>query len=160
MYLSFEGIDLWITADDLGITAIDFTQKEDTDLALTPLANQHLKLVEEELTAYFNGELQTFTVSIHFTKGTDFQIKVWQSLIEIPYGEIKSYQDIAIMVGSPQAQQAVGQANRHNPIPIIVPCHRVIGKNGKLVGYSGNSEEGLLTKQFLLDLELKNGELF
>lgn len=160
MYLSFGQIDLWITADDLGITAIDFTQKEDTDLALTPLASQHLKLVEEELTAYFNGELQTFTVPIHFTKGTDFQIKVWQSLIEIPYGEIKSYQDIAIMVGSPQAQQAVGQANRHNPIPIIVPCHRVIGKNGKLVGYSGNSEEGLLTKQFLLDLELKNGELF
>lgn len=154
MYVEYGPIKLWMHADDIGITAIDFVTCEPvTETDFSEMAKKHLNLAKNELIDYFKGTLQTFTVPIHFLKGTIFQQKVWQGLLTIPYGEIKNYQDIAILVDSPKAQQAVGQANRNNPIPIIVPCHRVIGKNGKLTGYSGNSPEGLVIKQFLLDIE-------
>ena len=78
-----------------------------------------------------------------------FQLKVWKALQSIPYGETRSYKDIAIAVGSPKATRAVGMANNRNPIAIIIPCHRVIGSNGKLVGYGG----GMHVKEFLLNLE-------
>lgn len=81
--------------------------------------------------------------------GTDFQIKVWKSLSKIPYGATVSYQEIAKKIKNPKAVRAVGLANKNNPLPIIIPCHRVIGKNGKLVGYAG----GLELKAKLLDLE-------
>ena len=81
--------------------------------------------------------------------GTEFQIKVWKALTEIPYGETRSYKDIAISIGNEKACRAVGMANNKNPIPIIIPCHRVIGANKKLVGYAG----GLDLKERLLDLE-------
>lgn len=153
MLVTYESISLWLTADEIGITNIDFTNQKIENNSLTKKQQTHLELAKKELLAYFSGELTYFTVPIHFQRGTDFQRKVWQALRDIPYGEIRSYQDIAIASGSPKAQQAVGQANRMNPIPIIVPCHRVIGKNGKLVGYSGNTKEGLAIKQVLLNLE-------
>lgn len=159
LYFSYGPIHLLIKANNQGITNIDFVSEEETNSALqsgfSKETTQHLNHAVRELNAYFKGEIDHFTVPTDFQIGTSFQQKVWLALTRIPFGEIRSYQDIAIAVDSPKAQQAVGQANRRNPIPIIIPCHRVIGKNGQLTGYSGNSEEGLMIKQFLLDLEHK-----
>lgn len=104
---------------------------------------------EEELTAYFDGALQDFNVPTTFEIGTPFQQEVWKALRSIPYGTCVSYKDIAIKIGNPKAVRAVGGANNKNPISIIVPCHRVIGANKKLVGYGG----GLEIKEALLTLE-------
>ncbi len=112
------------------------------------------KLIEEtffQLNAYINGNRKTFQIPLHFC-GTTFQKKVWEALLEIPYGETKSYQEIAEKIGNPKALRAVGNAIHGNPIAIVVPCHRVIGKNHKLVGYAG----GIHRKEILLNLEKKN----
>lgn len=101
-----------------------------------------------QLRDYFNGDRKTFTLEL-LMKGTEFQRKVWTALAAIPYGETRSYKDIAHEVKNPKAVRAIGMANNRNPIPIIVPCHRVIGADGSLVGYGG----GLKTKQFLLNFE-------
>ena len=85
-------------------------------------------------------------------KGTEFQQKVWKALQEIPYGETRTYGEIAAAIGNPKAARAVGMANNKNPIGIIIPCHRVVGANGKLVGYAGGMEK----KEFLLELERNN----
>ncbi|MGD0337636.1 MAG: methylated-DNA--[protein]-cysteine S-methyltransferase [Bacteroidota bacterium] len=106
------------------------------------------KGVIDELTRYFNGKLVAFHTPLHHI-GTPFQIRVWKELTRIPYGTTITYDKLARRVGVPRGFQAVGQANSMNPIPIVVPCHRVIGKDGSLVGYSG----GLKTKEFLLRLE-------
>lgn len=98
--------------------------------------------------AYFAGELQRFTLPLAAV-GTPFQRAVWQALCDIPYGETRSYRDIALAIGKPTAMRAVGAANGRNPLSIIVPCHRVIGKDGSLTGYAG----GLPIKQALLRLE-------
>ena len=104
-----------------------------------------------QLTEYFLGKRKAFAFPIEM-QGTDFQKKVWQALCDIPYGETRSYQEIAIAIGNPKACRAVGMANNKNPIAIAVPCHRVIGANGSLVGYAG----GLPMKTALLELEKKN----
>jgi len=104
--------------------------------------------VVAQLSAYFSGELTEFAVELDMV-GTDFQRRVWQALCTIPYGETRSYGEIATQIGSPGASRAVGLANGHNPVGIIVPCHRVIGANGSLTGYGG----GLHRKKALLDLE-------
>jgi len=103
----------------------------------------------EELKAYFAGKLREFTVPFK-PKGTDFRKRVWTALMTIPYGQTISYKELAVRIGQPNASRAVGGANNHNPISIIVPCHRVIGANGALVGYGG----GLDIKEFLLKHEL------
>ena len=100
---------------------------------------------------YFNGERREFNLPI-FIEGTDFQKKVWNALVNIPYGKTCSYKDIAIAIGNEKAVRAVGHANNKNKLPIVIPCHRVIGINGKLVGYAG----GIDRKDKLLELE-KNG---
>ncbi|MFF7450361.1 MULTISPECIES: methylated-DNA--[protein]-cysteine S-methyltransferase [unclassified Streptomyces] len=102
----------------------------------------------DQLTAYFEGELKEFTLELHLG-GTPFQREVWQQLRRIPYGETRSYGDLAAALGRPGASRAVGLANGKNPIGIIVPCHRVVGSDGSLTGYGG----GLERKQRLLDLE-------
>lgn len=104
---------------------------------------------KEQLDKYFTGKLKEFTIPLEFVKGTDFQRSVWKALQCIPYGETRSYKDIAIKIGNPKAVRAVGGANNKNPIGIVVPCHRVIGSSGKLVGYAG----GLDKKEMLLKLE-------
>jgi methylated-DNA-[protein]-cysteine S-methyltransferase len=104
--------------------------------------------VVRELDAYFAGRLQKFTLPLDL-RGTPFQKAVWEALLRIPYGETRSYSDIALAVGKPAAVRAVGLANGANPVSIIVPCHRVIGKSGALVGYGG----GLERKRALLELE-------
>lgn len=108
----------------------------------------HFKPVKNQLTAYFAGEHQTFEVDL-FPEGTPFQMKVWSALLEIPYGTAVSYQWISRRINNPGAVRAVGAANGRNPISIIIPCHRVIGKNGALTGYGG----GLDVKRRLLRLE-------
>ena len=101
-----------------------------------------------QLEEYFAGKRKTFDLPLA-PKGTEFQQKVWNALKEIPYGEIKTYGEIAAAIGNPKAARAVGMANNRNPIGIIIPCHRVVGVNGKLVGYAGGMEK----KEFLLELE-------
>ena len=107
-----------------------------------------LRQCEEELTAYFAGTLRTFTVPLQ-PVGTPFQLSVWGALRQIPYGETRTYAQIAKTIGNPKACRAVGMANNRNPISILIPCHRVIGAGGALVGYGG----GLEAKKFLLSLE-------
>jgi methylated-DNA-[protein]-cysteine S-methyltransferase len=104
-----------------------------------------------ELDAYFAGDLREFSIPLDL-QGTEFQRRVWGLLLPIPYGETKSYGQIASALGRPKASRAVGQAIGTNPVAIIVPCHRVIGASGGLVGYGG----GLHRKQALLDLEAGN----
>ncbi|WP_405867715.1 methylated-DNA--[protein]-cysteine S-methyltransferase [Streptomyces sp. NBC_00005] len=103
---------------------------------------------EDQLQAYFASELKEFTLELHLN-GTPFQRTVWEQLQRIPYGETRSYGELADALGNPSASRAVGLANGRNPIGIIVPCHRVVGANGSLTGYGG----GLERKQRLLDLE-------
>lgn len=120
----------------------------------TSVAQSHwliLKRTVEQLTDYFNGSLQQFDVPLDMV-GTPFQLKSWQALQTIPYGETISYGVQAELVGGRNKARAVGNANRTNPISIIVPCHRVIGKSGDLTGFAG----GIVIKSFLLDLENKS----
>ena len=105
---------------------------------------------EKQLGAYFSGDRLIFDLELK-PKGTPFQIAVLDALVQIPYGETRSYQDIAIQIGRPKAVRAVGAANGRNPLPIVIPCHRVIGTNGSLIGFGG----GLEAKTFLLELEAK-----
>ena len=107
-----------------------------------------LEEAKQQLAEYFAGQRQAFDLPLRM-QGTPFQQKVWAALREIPYGETRSYGQIAAQVGNPKAGRAVGMANNRNPIAIIVPCHRVIGANGSLTGYAG----GLSVKQELLALE-------
>lgn len=102
----------------------------------------------EQLEEYLTGRRTRFTLPLDL-RGTPFQRKVWAALLEIPYGETRSYADIARAIGQPRAFRAVGMANHHNPVCIIVPCHRVVASDGSLCGYGG----GLPMKQYLLDLE-------
>ncbi|MXZ32141.1 MAG: methylated-DNA--[protein]-cysteine S-methyltransferase [Gammaproteobacteria bacterium] len=103
----------------------------------------------EQLRAYFAGELERFDLPLA-PAGTEFQRKVWAALQDIPYGETRSYGELARQVGNGKASRAVGAANGRNPIPVIIPCHRVVGSDGSLTGFGG----GLETKRRLLDLEL------
>ncbi|BBX72634.1 methylated-DNA--[protein]-cysteine S-methyltransferase [Mycobacterium shinjukuense] len=108
----------------------------------------------DQLNAYFAGQLTDFDIELDLW-GTEFQLKVWQALRTIPYGETRSYGQIADQIGAPGAARAVGLANGRNPIAIVVPCHRVIGASGKLTGYGG----GLDRKQALLELEKKRASV-
>lgn len=114
-------------------------------------AKEVLEKAERQLDEYFAGERKVFNLPLA-PKGTEFQKKVWAALCDIPYGETRSYGQIAAAVGNPKASRAVGMANHRNPISIIVPCHRVIGADGRLVGFGG----GLWIKERLLKLEKEN----
>ncbi|MHB1392859.1 MAG: methylated-DNA--[protein]-cysteine S-methyltransferase [Clostridia bacterium] len=120
------------------------TVPKDVQLCETPL----LKEAARQLESYFAGELREFTLPLA-PEGTDFMKKVWEALCKIPYGLTASYKEIAEKIGTPKAARAVGLANNRNPIPIFIPCHRVIGADGSLTGYAG----GLEMKKRLLYLE-------
>lgn len=107
-----------------------------------------LEQAATELGEYFAGARREFSVPLN-AQGTEFQRSVWAALCEIPYGETASYAQIAVKIGNPAACRAVGSANHRNPLPIFIPCHRVIGKNGSMTGYAG----GVSIKEFLLSLE-------
>ncbi|MCB0280907.1 MAG: methylated-DNA--[protein]-cysteine S-methyltransferase, partial [Calditrichaeota bacterium] len=111
--------------------------------------------LQQEMDEYFNQKRKVFDVPIELN-GTEFQNKVWTALLDIPFGQTRSYHDQAVMINNPKAIRAVGTANGDNRIAIIVPCHRVIGKDGKLTGYGG----GLWRKQYLLNLEQGLIDLF
>jgi methylated-DNA-[protein]-cysteine S-methyltransferase len=111
--------------------------------------------VRKQLEEYFAGERRHFDIPIE-PDGTPFQRQVLSALLEIPYGETRTYRDVAVAVGNPKAVRAVGGANGSNPIPIVIPCHRVVGSDGSLTGFGG----GLDTKRFLLDLERRYSGLF
>ncbi|MEG0372302.1 methylated-DNA--[protein]-cysteine S-methyltransferase [Enterococcus viikkiensis] len=149
--MQFESIvgTIWLDANSEALTRVSYAP-----LAETPLANQTiLALSQSQLEEFFSGNRTTFDLPYQFESGTPFQREVWQALTEIPYGETCSYQAVAEKIQRPKAVRAIGQANRNNPLPILVPCHRVIGKSGKLVGYSGSSEAGLQIKEQLLTIE-------
>jgi methylated-DNA-[protein]-cysteine S-methyltransferase len=134
---------LALTEVDGVLRRLDFTSApSDTT---TPL----LREAERQLRAYFAGELRQFDLPLD-PQGTPFQQQVWAALREIPYGEVRSYGQIAAAIGNPKACRAVGMANHRNPLPILIPCHRVCGSDGSLTGYGG----GIERKKWLLELEL------
>ncbi len=136
-----------VAEDGSGITDICLA----TDLLtgiLNPCETPLLRQAQHQLSGYFCGSLRQFSLPLSL-RGTKFQLAVWSALQNIPYGETKSYKQVAKVVGSPQASRAVGMANHRNPVMIVIPCHRVIGTNGSLVGYSG----GVALKEKLLALE-------
>jgi methylated-DNA-[protein]-cysteine S-methyltransferase len=143
----FDDLRLRLVASDNGIRTIEF-RPEDTPPGLHNAGNLLLGQAIAQLQRYFAGELREFQLPLDII-GTEFQRAVWHELTKIPYGEIRSYSQIASAIGTPKAVRAVGAANGANPIPIVVPCHRVIGSNGKLTGYGG----GLPLKKRLLELE-------
>lgn len=133
-----------IEADERAITAIGFVGARDDSRPDNVLTREAAK----QLTAYFNGDRTAFDLPLA-PKGTDFQQAAWQALRQIPYGETRYYAEQADLIGKPSAVRAIGAANGANPIAIVVPCHRVIGKNGSLTGYAG----GLDKKAWLLAFE-------
>lgn len=145
---------LRLGAEDGRLTEIDFV--DDSEVARNPPAGEVLQQTAAALTAYFAGDLHRFEIPLALS-GTDFQQRVWHELTRIGYGQTVSYGDLAERLGLPTGSaRAVGLANGANPIPIVVPCHRVIGADGSLTGYGG----GLDRKRFLLDLERRQQTLF
>jgi methylated-DNA-[protein]-cysteine S-methyltransferase len=143
---------LKLVGSDMGLAAILWENDSPRRVRLRTAAedNAHplLTAAERQLAEYFRGERENFEIPLAFA-GTPFQIKVWQALLTIPYGETRSYSEVARHIGYPTAMRAVGAANGRNPIAIVAPCHRVIGASGSLTGFAG----GLEAKRYLLDLE-------
>ncbi len=144
---------LLIAGTDAGLKHVSFSAAHFSSPEVTPqddweLNDRALREPAQQLKAYFAGKLKQFSLPLA-ADGTDFQKQVWKALGEVPFGRTASYGDIAKAVGSPAASRAVGLANGRNPIAIVVPCHRIIGSNGRLVGYGG----GLPYKKTLLNLE-------
>jgi methylated-DNA-[protein]-cysteine S-methyltransferase len=137
-----------ILGSEQGLTAVNFVRRRPRQAnALDPALRAAVAQIDE----YFRGKRKEFSLVLHL-EGTDFQKKAWRQLVRIPYGKTATYAEVAAAIGRPQATRAVGQANHRNPISIIVPCHRVIGSGGRLVGYGG----GLWRKEWLLAHERRN----
>lgn len=150
--------DLRLAASDLGLVAVEWADNQpELDAYLQklkrPLEVNQKKIAPyaKELREYLNGKRLTFTIPIDWTSFTSFQRESLQAVFRIPYGETRTYIDIACEIDHPHAYRAVGAANAMNPMPIIVPCHRVLGTDGKLHGYGGG--KGLPTKEWLLKFE-------
>lgn len=138
---------LTLVCDDEALLCVNFGAAE-PDGAVRK-RTELIEKVSDQLKEYLTGERKTFDLPLR-PEGTEFQKKVWDALTAIPYGETRSYQEIAVQIGNPKACRAVGMANNRNPIPVIIPCHRVIGANKSLVGYGG----GLDIKVKLLEMEI------
>jgi methylated-DNA-[protein]-cysteine S-methyltransferase len=153
---------VWAAVCDQGLVAVQiggnadgFRQILDNRYEGTMrFSEAHTGVVMEQIEAYLRGERKNFTLKIHWEVMSAFQQKVLQVVHTIPYGETRSYGEIAAQIGMPQAPRAVGRANATNPIPLVIPCHRVIGKDGNLRGYG--SGKGVETKAWLLSLEGAN----
>jgi methylated-DNA-[protein]-cysteine S-methyltransferase len=164
MSLSYKLVDspigrLKLVASDRGLVAILWENDRPRRVRLDDLTDDPIHPVlaqtEQQLAEYFAAERKAFTVPLDM-RGTPFQKQVWQALLGIPYGETRTYGQLAIQLGNPRATRAVGAANGRNPVAIIAPCHRVIGFSGKLTGFAG----GLEAKAHLLNLEAVEGTLF
>ncbi|OTG96423.1 methylated-DNA--[protein]-cysteine S-methyltransferase [Acinetobacter sp. ANC 3832] len=146
---------LKLVATDQALVAVLWENENPKRIRLAELVEdkKHPILLEtqKQLNEYFVGQRTQFDLPLDF-EGTEFQKKIWQALLTIPFGETRSYKQIAEQVGNVKAVRAVGAANGKNPISIIAPCHRVVGANGKLVGFAG----GLENKSILLELEISN----
>lgn len=150
--------DLRLAASDLGLVAVEWADSQtDLDAWLRRLArplqrdSARLKPFAVELLEYLNGKCREFNFSIDWSVLRPFQRTALKATFAIPYGETRTYQEIAIQIGRPRAARAVGRAEATNPMPLVIPCHRVIGVDGKLHGYGGG--EGLRTKEWLLKME-------
>jgi methylated-DNA-[protein]-cysteine S-methyltransferase len=156
VYTSKQLGPIYVVSDGEAIVRIELFEEDWQQLCQKqPMMKSDSTLLHsavKQLDEYFAGKRKTFDLPLKW-KGTAFQEKVWKALCEIPYGETVSYADIAEKIGHPKAVRAIGQANRANNLAIIVPCHRVIGKNKKLVGYAGNRID---VKEKLLELEKEN----
>jgi len=149
IYISFYNSPigyLKIFANDNGIFEIDYVSEINEDSTNCTYIEQCIF----ELDKYFNGKLKQFSIKLDI-RGTNFQQKVWNSLLKIPYGQTMTYKQIAFDIGNEKASRAVGNANNKNKIPIIIPCHRVIGSNNAMVGYAGD----VWRKEWLLNHEKK-----
>jgi len=153
---------MFVCATDQGICLLEFTDRKMLETEFRDLQkrlqakiligeNKHTKQLKKEVKAYFAGKRKRFDVPLH-TPGTDFQNQCWEALKEIPFGTISTYQRQAKMINNPKAVRAVGRANGFNRISIVIPCHRIIGKNGNLTGYGG----GIERKKWLLEFEKKH----
>lgn len=151
-YLSPIGL-IQLQGNETYITHIQFTSDnvQKQDIASVPQTWELGKQAIQQLSEYFAGKRTEFTLPLH-PQGTAFQVAVWNALQTIPFGETRSYGEIASTIGKPKAARVVGLANNRNPLAIVIPCHRVIGANGNLTGYAG----GLDCKAFLLNLEQKS----
>lgn len=139
---------LRLVSDGEHLVAIEFEGMHDRDDNDLEAGDPVLQACARQLTEYFAGKRTRFRLPLA-PGGTEFQRSVWKALETIPYGQLNSYADIAAVIGKPRAMRAVGAANGRNPIPIVVPCHRVVGSDGSLTGFAG----GLETKRRLLELE-------
>ena len=139
------------TFSDVGIRQLRFPSQASVK---AHSADTRARLLAEELDAYLRGDLTVFSVPVDL-RGTPFQLSVWNALRRIPYGEVRSYTEVAVSIGRPSAIRAVGAANGANPVPVIVPCHRVIGSSGKMVGFGA----GVEWKMRLLRTEKPDGWL-
>jgi AraC family transcriptional regulator of adaptative response/methylated-DNA-[protein]-cysteine methyltransferase len=148
-----EGICLLEFTDRRMLDAQFATVRRLFDAPVVPGSNEYLETLRGELASYFAGSSRSFSVPLTYP-GTPFQRRVWNQLLAIPYGETRSYEELAAAIGEPRAVRAVGRANGLNRISILIPCHRVVNNNGELGGYGG----GLRRKQYLLDLERSVGE--
>ena len=150
--------DLRIAASDLGLVALEWAQSQlELEAYLNRLKRpiqsdaKKIKPYVKELAEYLDGKRHAFTIPIDWTLLRPFQREALQTVFRIPYGETRTYLDIAVEINRPRAYRAVGRANATNPMPLVIPCHRLIGTDGKLHGYGGG--EGLKTKEWLLKLE-------
>jgi len=139
---------LRLVSNGSSLTAIEFEHRQQGKPEGEPFADQVLEQCARQLDQYFSGQRRVFDLPLAAV-GTDFQREVWGALRDIPYGTSCSYADIARVIGRPKAVRAVGTANGRNPLPVVVPCHRVVGKDGSLTGFAG----GLELKRQLLELE-------
>ncbi len=155
---------LWVAVSNKGVLLIDWGHRKFPPAGFAKgaqwvVSEDKTAEVRKQLTEYFEGKRTEFTVTLDLRTGTEFQRRCWEILSKIPYGELRTYQEVAVAAGRPTAFRAVGQANHANPIPIIIPCHRVINTDGHLGGYGG----GLDIKEQLLALEEAlpgSGQLF
>ncbi len=148
-YYNFNGIGrIGIGEENGNITDLHFERGSNPSGEITIFESPLIKRAAEQIGEYLSGARRFFDLPLDMY-GTDFQVRCWKALLDIPYGETRSYKDIAKAAGSPNAFRAAGMANNRNHIAIIIPCHRVIGADGKLVGFGG----GLDIKSFLLELE-------
>jgi len=151
--------NLWIASTDYGLAAIEWS-KDEADFGAylakrfkrpVQADPERVALALQQLDEYLRGERKAFHLPIDWSLLRPFQIQVLQIIFNIPYGQTRTYGEIAYEIGNPRAARAVGRANATNPMPLVIPCHRVIGSDGKLTGYGGG--EGLPTKEWLLKME-------
>ena len=145
--------NIMIAEDGKSITNLYFKEESELKEEYVIKETELIKEAFKQLKEYFQGNRKFFELPLE-PSGTEFQRKCWKALLEIPYGHTRSYGEIAKRIGNPKASRAVGLSNNRNPISIFIPCHRVIGANGKLVGYAG----GLNVKEYLLNLEKQNAK--